>query len=167
MLDPRPRLSGPRLAAGAFGGAAGGLAFALLMTAQLLRGPYAPDGMAGMIATVLRSDDPLLVWGAHLLVATLFGVVFAAFVVPGRPARTMPLALVWGLLLWALGDLLALHLWAGVPIALSFASWLDLAGHLVFGLVLGSVYVAFFRLEDHHARERATDSRRRAPVRRA
>ncbi|MEA3199938.1 MAG: hypothetical protein QOE90_1366 [Thermoplasmata archaeon] len=167
MLESRPRLSGPRLAAGAFAGAAGGLAFALLITAQLLRGPYAPDGMAGMIATVLRTDNPLAVWGTHLAAATVFGLVFSAVVAPWHPARTIPLAVGFGVLLWLFAGFLALHALAGVPLALTRSALFDLAGHVVFGLVLGAVYVAFFRVEGKAARERATASSPNAPVRRA
>ncbi|GEM_PF-6386837 len=155
-IDPRPRFGRARIAAGAFAGAVGGLAFGILLTLQIMRGPYAPDGMAGMIARVLRTDNELAVWGAHLAAAALFGAVFAAFVAPSRPRRTIPLAVAYGVLLWFFAAFLALRLLAGVPLALSRSALFDLAGHLVYGLVLGGVYVAFFHQEDRYVRDHRT-----------
>jgi hypothetical protein len=37
---------------------------------------------------------------------------------------------------------------------LSVSALFDLAGHLVYGLALGAVYVAFFRREDEFAHDR-------------
>jgi hypothetical protein len=153
-LDPRPRFTGPRLAAGAFAGMVGGLAFGILMTLQIMRGPYAPDGMAGMIARLLGTDNELLVWGAHLAAAAVFGTIFAAFVAPYRARRAIPLALAYGVFLWLFAAFLGLRLLTGTPVALSPSALYDLAGHLVFGLTLGAVYVAFFRQEDELAHER-------------
>lgn len=152
-LDPRPRFSGPRLAAGAFAGGVGGLAFGILITLQLMRGSYAPDGMAGMIAKLLRTDNALIVWGAHLVAAAVFGLAFAAFVAPWRPRRAIPLALAYGALLWLFADFLALRLLTGFPLILDAPAFIELAGHLLFGLALGIVYVAFFRQEDRYVGE--------------
>lgn len=168
--DPAHRMTSPRLLAGAFGGAAGGVGFAILMMLQLMRGAaqgYAPDGMAGMIAQLLRTDNPLALWGVHLLAAAVFGAFFAMLVAPTRARRTVPAALGFAVALWLVAAFLGLRLLTGTPLAFSFAAFMDLAGHLVFGLVLGVVYVAFFRAEDDAAHERATTLRREARLRRA
>jgi len=156
-LDPRPRFSRPRLVAGAFAGAVGGLVFGLLMMTEAMRGSdLRGTGLSSLIARFLGTSDLLVVWGAHLAAATVFGLLFASFVAPWRMRRTIPLAVAYGALLWALAAFVGLRTLTGTPLVLDPPALLDLVGHLLFGLVLGVVYVAFFHQEDLAAHDAHT-----------
>jgi hypothetical protein len=166
-LDPRPRFSRARLAAGAFAGAAGGLAFGLLITFQVMRGaPYAPGGMADLIAKLLGTSNDMVVWAAHMAAALVFGLLFATLVAPGRARRVVPLAVAYGAALWVVAAFLGLRLLTGTPLRIDPPAVIELAGHLLFGLVMGAVYVAFFRAEDDLVHDRAARLRLRSTLRR-
>lgn len=134
--------------AGMFGGAVGGLAFALLMAAALIAAPpTVTTPMSALLARLLRTDNGLLVWAVHLAAAITFGLVFSLFVAPRQTKRVVPLALLYSVLLWGFGAFIMLRTLTGAPLVLDAPAIIDLGGHLVFGLLLGIVYVAFFREE--------------------
>ena len=156
-LDPRRRFGAARLAAGAFSGAMGGLAFGLVMTYQLVGGgPLHEGSVARLIGALLGTQNSIAVWGVHLVAASVFGLLFSLVIAPSRARHTIPFAIVYGLGLWFFGAWLVLRTLTGTPLAFDGAVMGDLFGHLVYGLALGAVYVAFFHAEDDQKHERRT-----------
>lgn len=124
-----------RLAYGAAGGVAGGLAFGVLM--QMM-------GMIPMVAQLVGSSSIAVGWVVHLGISVVIGVTFALLLGPvaSTPARAAGLGLAWGLLWWVLGALLIMPAVLGMPVLqLGTMAWQSLMGHLLFGVVLGLVYV--------------------------
>lgn len=124
-----------QLVRGAFGGLAGGVVFGMLM--QMM-------GMITMVAMLVGSQSAAVGWLVHLAISALLGAIFG--VVLGGRARTYPAALGYGLaygvLWWVLGALIAMPAKLGMPVfAINTAAFQSLMGHLVFGAVLGAVFV--------------------------
>lgn len=157
--DVAPRFSVPRLAAGALAGLVGGLAFGALMVLPAVTGAGLEDtGMMTLLSRLIGTDSLPILWGVHVLASAVFGLAFAAFVAPHEWRRTLPLALLWGALLWLVGAFLLLRVLTGEPLAFEVGLLYNLLGHLVYGAVLGSSYVALFREELGVLRDR--DERR-------
>jgi hypothetical protein len=129
-------MDGRQIAAGVAGGIAGGIAFGVLMHAQ---------GMIGMIAGLVGGDGVVLGWGVHLIIAALIGLGFALTL--GRLATSWGagggLGLLYGGIWWVLGPLLIMPAWMGMPLfQVDEMALMSLGGHLVYGLILGLVFVA-------------------------
>lgn len=118
---------------GALGGLAGGLVFGVLM--QMM-------GMIPMIAQLVGSTSPVVGWLVHLAISVGLGVTFAVLV-GDRLHGALALVgagLVWGVIWWVLGALLAMPLALGMPVAqINETSLMSLMGHLIFGGILGAV----------------------------
>lgn len=129
-------MDGRQIAAGVAGGIAGGIAFGVLMHLQ---------GMIGMIAGLVGGEGAVLGWTVHLIIAALIGVGFA--VTLSRLATSWGagagLGLVYGGIWWVLGPLLIMPAWMGMPLfQVDETALMSLIGHLVYGLVLGLIFVA-------------------------
>lgn len=49
----------------------------------------------------------------------------------------------YGVVWWVLGGVVIMPAWLGMPVfTFGTAAWMSLIGHLVYGLLLGAVYVA-------------------------
>jgi hypothetical protein len=146
---------GSRIAAGAIAGLIAGVPFGLMM--QMMSAPT-PDGgqmpMMAMVAMVVGSTSIAVGWLYHLFNSVVIGVLFAW--VFGRRVGSIGSGLgwgaAWGLVWWVAGALVLM------PVALGMAPFApmtmapmrpvamgSLAGHLVFGLVLGAAYSAVAR----------------------
>jgi hypothetical protein len=140
-----------RIKNGAIAGIAGGILFGLLM--QMMSAPT-PDGgsmpMMAMVAMVVRSTSIVVGWLYHLFNSAVIGALFALLLgsrVSGN-ASGLAWGAVWGIVWWVLGGLILMPLFLGMP---AFAplqmppmrgvAMGSLVGHLLYGLVLGGVYV--------------------------
>lgn len=139
-----------RVLAGAAAGLAGGLIFGMMM--QLMSAPM-PDGgsmpMMAMVAMVVKSGSIVVGWLYHLfnsaVIGALFGAILGQRVVDRRTGFVFGAA--WGVVWWVLGGLILMPLALGMepfaplqmppmrPVALG-----SLAGHLMYGLILGFVF---------------------------
>ncbi|MGH7580670.1 MAG: hypothetical protein ACREM9_10895, partial [Gemmatimonadales bacterium] len=103
-----------------------------------------------MVAMVVRSESLLVGWLYHLFNSAVIGALFAAFLGPAAdasPGRSVALGIGWGVLWWILGALILMPLLLEMP---AFAALRmppmrpvamgSLAGHIVYGLLLGLVY---------------------------
>ena len=145
--------------AGAVGGVVGALAFGLLMTV------LAPDFLAAIVPALYGVEPIAAVgWLFHLAHGLILGIVFAALVErevvmmhirgdvetaaldeTGPMLRTIGMGVVFGLAVWAILPVLVMPAWLG---AVGFAdspafpavALETLAGHLLYGLLLGVVY---------------------------
>lgn len=144
-----------RAAAGAVAGGVGGLLFGALMftSFSVLATGVTSVGLLPRVAQVLEPvpgpvwTTTLLVWTVHMVMSLLFGVVFSAFVAPHSYRWSILWGLVYSVLLWLGGVVLALPLLLGEPVMLTAEALYSLVGHLMFGVGLGATYVGFHDLE--------------------
>lgn len=141
------------LASGLLGGVAFGLVVSVVEPALLRETIPAMYGVA-------PPGDALFGWVLHVVHASVLGVVFAAVIGlsdrSGATAREqVGVAILFALAAWVVLSTLALPLWLAVvsPLALPFpyVSSAMLAGHAVYGVVMGAVYYAFDAPEEDRA----------------
>jgi uncharacterized membrane protein YagU involved in acid resistance len=130
-----------RIIAGVVGGLVGGVVFGVLMTMM---------DMMPMVAQLIGSEAVGVGWLVHLFNSALFGAIFA--VLFGRWAQALGTAigigLAYGVLWWVLGALVIMPAWLGMSemiFQVGQDQWLSLMGHLIYGLLLGVVYVLLVR----------------------
>lgn len=146
---------GSRVATGAIAGLVAGVVFGVMM--QMMSAPT-PDGgqmpMMAMVAMVVGSTSVAVGWLYHLFNSLVIGVLFA-LVFGGRVhsfGAGLGWGAGWGLVWWVLGALVLMPLALGMP---PFAPMMmapmrpvaigSLAGHLVYGLILGGTYASIVR----------------------
>ncbi len=140
-----------RITNGAAAGIAGGLIFGVMM--QMMSAPT-PDGgsmpMMRMVAMVVRAESLVVGWIYHLFNSAVIGALFGWLL--GDKARSygggLAWGAVWGIVWWVLGGLILMPVLLGMP---AFASLRmppmrpvalgSLVGHVIYGLVLGAVFV--------------------------
>lgn len=140
---------------GAVAGIGGGVAFGLMM--QMMTAPT-PDGgempMMAMVAMVVRSDSLLIGWVYHLFNSAVIGALFG-FLLGSRVhsvAAGLAWGAVWGVIWWVLGGLILMPMLLGMepfaalrmppmrPVAMG-----SLVGHLLYGVILGWLFVQLRR----------------------
>lgn len=129
-----------RIVGGVIGGVAGGIAFGAMMTVM---------GMLPMVASVVGSQSPIVGFVYHMFNSAVIGAVFG--LVFGTLSRNYAGGAVWGLVYgaiwWVLGPLMLMPLLLGMGLqfgaALTPPMLMSLAGHLVYGLITGLVYVVY------------------------
>lgn len=135
-----------RVIAGISGGLVGGVMFGILM--QMM-------DMMPMVAMLVDSESIAVGWLVHLFNSALFGAIYA--VLFGRwastPGKIVGIGLVYGVIWWVLGALLIMPAWLGMNemiFELNTTAWQSLAGHLLYGGLLGVVYALLRpRLQRH------------------
>ncbi|MBI2186738.1 MAG: hypothetical protein HYU37_06380 [Acidobacteria bacterium] len=144
-----------RFAAGIVGGLAAGVVFGIMM--QMMTAPT-PDGgrmpMINMVGMIVGSPTAGVGWLYHLFNSAVIGVIFVWAL--GARSYTYGTGLGWGaaygFVWWILGALILMPVFLGMP---AFAPLMmpemrmvamgSLIGHLIYGLILGAVYVAMTR----------------------
>ena len=127
---------------GVLGGLAGGVVFRMLMAVM---------GMLPMIASLLGSKSTLVGLMVHLVISAGLGVLFG-LVLGQRVERLgtgLGLGALYGLVWWVLGPLVIMSLMLGMGtqfgMAFSGSNLMSLMGHLIFGVILGTVYAVLSR----------------------
>ena len=146
---------GSRFVAGIVGGLAAGVVFGIMM--QMMTAPT-PDGgqmpIINMVGMIVGSATAGVGWLYHLFNSAVIGAIFAW--VLGQRTYTYGTGLGWGaaygFVWWILGGLILMPVFLGMP---AFAPLMmpemrtvamgSLVGHLLYGLILGAVYVAMTR----------------------
>lgn len=145
-----------KVISGILAGLIAGVPFGIMM--QLMRAPT-PEGsqvpMMMMVAMVVRSDSLLAGWLYHLFNSAVIGALFGGVVGTAAAAsggRSVALGAGWGVLWWVVGALILMPLFLGMP---AFAALRmppmrpvamgSLAGHLIYGVVLGLAYARLHR----------------------
>ncbi|WP_276261493.1 hypothetical protein [Haloglomus litoreum] len=114
-------------------------------------------GTMPTIASLVGSDSLAAGWAVHLLVSVVFAFGFAAAVTGSRLSAFVGsrgggvvLGTLYGVLLWVVAGGVALPLWLGAVGASAPAipnlTMESLAGHALYGLVLGGLYPTITRL---------------------
>jgi uncharacterized membrane protein YagU involved in acid resistance len=145
-----------RIFAGVIAGVIAGIVFGVMM--QMMSAP-APDGgrmpMMAMVAMVVGSQSLVVGWLYHLFNSAVIGALFGALL--GERAHGYREGLgwgaAWGAFWWVLGALILMPVFLGMP---PFAALRmppmrpvamgSLVGHLIYGLILGAVYVRLQRM---------------------
>lgn len=126
-----------KLGAGAVGGIAGGIVFGALM--QMM-------GMIEMIGGLVGREDAAVGWVVHLVIATIIGLGYAVTFgqLPQGYGKGAVFGLLYGAIWWVLGPLVLMPLFMGMkPFpSIQQPQIMSLMGHLLYGLVLGFVFVA-------------------------
>lgn len=159
-FDPfRPGLSLGRITSGAAGGAVGGMLFGVLMLANFtINEQTGRTGMAELVKQALGTESIMTVWAVHMATSVMLGILFSVFVLPQSYRSSILWALGYVMIVGFIGSQLVLRSLVGVPIDPFDASAIfALVGHLVYGLGLGIVYVAFHELEITQALDAQTE----------
>lgn len=128
-----------KIIGGVWGGLAGGIVFGIMMTMM---------GAIPLIAKLVGSDSFAVGWLVHLVISVVIGLFFVWWF--GNKATSYGSGAGFGLLLgliwWTLGSLIIMPtiLGMGPQFVNMFAAMnlLSLMGHLIYGLIVGLVYVA-------------------------
>jgi hypothetical protein len=144
-----------RFVAAIVGGLVAGVVFGMMMhvmTAPTPEGGQMP--IINMIGMIVGSPTAGVGWLYHLFNSAVIGAIFAWLV--GQRVVSFGTGLAWGgaygFLWWMLGGLILMPVFLGMP---AFAPLMmpemrmvavgSLIGHLIYGLILGAVYVAMTR----------------------
>lgn len=141
-----------RLKAGVIGGLVGGMVMGMLMT--MMQAPT-PDGgsmpMMAMVAMILGSSSLVVGWAYHLVNSVIIGALFGLWLGEGARRGTgaaLGRGAAYGMLWWVLGGLVLMPLFLGMPAfapltmaPMRMTAMASLMGHLIFGLLLGFVYL--------------------------
>lgn len=135
------------IANGIVAGLIGGIIFGIMM--QMMTAPTPEGGqmpMMAMVAKVVRSDSVAVGWLYHLFNSAVIGGIFGWLL--GTRSHTFGAGLGWGAVYgfawWIIGGLILMPLLLGMPpfAPLQMAPMRpvamgSLAGHLIYGVVLG------------------------------
>lgn len=145
-----------KAAAGALAGLIAGVVFGVIM--QVMKAPT-PEGdqvpMMAMVAMVVRSQSLVVGWIYHLfnsaVIGALFGILLGAAAGSGL-GPGVAWGVFWGVVWWVLGALILMPLLLGMPpfAALRMPPMRPVAigslfGHLMYGGILGAMYVRLSR----------------------
>jgi uncharacterized membrane protein YagU involved in acid resistance len=124
------------VAAGAAAGLVAGIPLGIIMQAT--------DVMP-MVADLVSDPSTGLGWLVHLFNSALFGAIFAVLFSRwiARPGAAIGLSLLYGIAWWVLGALVIMPAWLGMSemiFQIGTNQWWSLAGHLLYGLLLGALY---------------------------
>lgn len=139
-----------KIIGGAIGGIVGGLIVGVLL-----------QNMGVMLRIASLAGDSTLItgWIVHIIVAAVMGVIFALVfgkLVTGYISGAS-YGLLYGFIWWILGALIAMPVLLGKGVQFSSAfdklHLMALMGHLIFGIILGLVYIFYItrgrKLEDN------------------
>jgi hypothetical protein len=147
-----------RVGGGVLAGLAGGVAFGLIM--QWL-------GWLHTVARLAEGDSEFVGWCVHMAIASFVGATFALIfgAMAEALAASVVLGTIYGAIWWVLGGLTLMPLRLGLGLfVFNTTAWQSLAGHLIYGLILGIAYVLVIPA---HARPSQLPPQHRAPVARA
>ncbi len=144
-----------RIGAGVIGGLVAGVVFGIMMS--MMSAPTPTGGsmpMMQMVAAVVKSDSVAVGWVYHLFNSAVIGLGFA--LVLSSRARSFGGGALWGAVYgaawWVLGALIIMPVALGMPAfaplmmpPMLFVAIGSLMGHVIYGIVLGAVYVALTR----------------------
>lgn len=140
-----------KLLPGAVAGALAGIVFGILM--QMMSAPTPEGGtmpMMVMVAMVVGSQSLVVGWVYHLFNSAVIGALFGALLGArvGGYGSGATWGAFWGIVWWVLGGLILMPIFLGMPpfAALRMppmrpVAWGSLAGHLLYGVILGTAFV--------------------------
>jgi len=132
-------MNGKKIMGGVWGGLSGGVVFGMLMMMM---------GMMPTIAKLVGSSSLVVGWMVHLIMSVVIGLFFVWWF--GNRATNYGsgagFGLLHGLIWWVLGPLTIMPIMLGMGLQFgnifAMTNMLSLMGHLIYGVILGEVYVA-------------------------
>jgi hypothetical protein len=99
-------------------------------------------GVIPKVAALVGRESMLVGWGVRMAITVFVGVTFTLiFGLLPAVSLSAALGLFYGLVWWLLGGLTLMPLRLGMGLfVFDTAAWQTLAGHLMYGLTLGTVY---------------------------
>lgn len=146
-----------KISSGIVAGLVGGVVFGIAM--QMMTAPT-PDGgsmpMMAMVAKVVGSTSLFVGWVYHLFNSAVIGGLFGFLL--GNQVKSygggVSFGALYGVAWWILGALILMPILLGMsafaPLAMAEmrpVAYGSLAGHLMFGVILGTCFVALTRTE--------------------
>lgn len=127
---------------GLIGGLAGGLVFGVMMGMQ---------GMLPMVGMLIGQQNAFVGFIVHMAISAFIGVTFGLLLdrFTGSLGGALVSAALYGVVWWVLGALILMPAMLGMTdmvLQVGQMQWMSLMGHVVFGLVMGVVYVYARRL---------------------
>lgn len=129
-------MNNTNIKAGVIGGIAGGVVFGAIMHMM---------GMMPTIATLIGSESVFVGWIMHLTISIITGIIFVALLSEQLQTYTRSALYggLYGVVWWVLGSLIIMPvaLGMGVQFANAFDQtfMMSLIGHVIFGVILGTV----------------------------
>lgn len=127
--------------AGIVAGLGGGVVFGMLMAMM---------GMLPMVAGLVKSDNPIVGLGVHMVISAFIGAVYGV-VAPRLPSGRAAIVIggmVYGAMWWVLGALIAMPLLLGMTqmiFVIGQPQWLSLMGHVIYGVVTALLFAPLSR----------------------
>ncbi len=125
-----------RVMVGAMGGLVAGMVFGTMMNML---------GMIGSIAMLVGSKSNAVGWAVHLLISMGIGVAFSLALEKKLKSYTAGIGygMTYGIFWWVLGGSILMPAKLNMPLFhLNTMAWQSLMGHVVFGVILGTLTVA-------------------------
>jgi len=122
---------------GVIAGLGGGLIFGIMMAMM---------GMLPMVGMLVGQESSIVGFIVHMAISAFFGAVFgllAARYLQGW-TQTLIAGVVYGIIVWVIGALVMMPLLLGMNemvLQIGQAQWMSLAGHIIFGLVTGGIFI--------------------------
>ncbi len=121
---------------GIIGGIAGGIVFGLMMAMM---------NMLPMVGMLIGNDSAIVGFGVHMVISIIFGVAYGVVAtrVPSSWGIVVGVGVVYGVILWVAGALIAMPLILGMNemvLQIGEMQWQSLMGHIIFGVILTVVY---------------------------
>lgn len=145
--ESRTGYSDGKWQAGAIGGLLAGVVMGVML--QMMMTPV----ITRAIPALYGMDGAIVGWIAHLFHSVVFGLIFVAIVsttplskYTDTTVRSAGLGIVYGIVIWVIAAGIVMPLWlsgVGFPNAPPLPNFnpMSLVGHLVYGVILGAVYV--------------------------
>jgi uncharacterized membrane protein YagU involved in acid resistance len=143
--------SGSKISKGIEAGLLAGIIFGIMMTVMSVPTPDGGEApMMRLVAMVVNSTNLTMGWFYHLFNSALIGALFGAFYDDKtyNYKQATGQGALYGFIWWVIGGLILMPLFMGKPIfgpllnemmrPMALASFM---GHLIYGVVLGAVYV--------------------------
>ena len=137
--DAQTRTSFEPWQAGVIGGVVGSIAFGAMMAMM------APAMLVEMIPMMYGLEGGLAGWFVHISHGAVLGVVFATILVAvGKsnlgPAASAGAGIGYGIVVWVALAVVVMPVWLGMPEMVPNVDVGSLAGHAIYGVLLGVVY---------------------------
>ena len=103
-------------------------------------------GMLPMIAGLVKSQSPIVGLIVHMGISAFIGAVYGLFAgrLPGGRGAAMVAGVMYGVIWWVLGALIAMPIGLGMPqmvLVIGQTQLFSLMGHMIYGIVTALLFV--------------------------
>ncbi len=132
------RSSVSSIVVGAIAGLGGGLVFGMLMAIM---------GMLPMIGMLVGQQNAIVGFIVHMVISATLGALYGLIAgrLPIKWGTAIIAGVVYGMVWWVLGGLIAMPLMLGMTqavLVVGSAQWMSLIGHVIYGVITALLFVA-------------------------